>query len=693
MKPALRWQFLSLLLVPFLLACVIGGTGTPKTDPTPGAALEPTLPPYTFSSPENGVQVPYPPSWSNQDDPDGNALTLFFPPDDSLTSKLYVFPLESGEELESVAAGLYAEVMGGQEAAVLEDQAISLDSGTPAWWTLATLIVENGVELKVNLTTAVYGPRVYFLLTFGPVDSYDRHAGDVQALAYGMQFTAPVVSGVQRDQALYLAGGESTNPRDYDPATTHGSGDKLAFSGLVSLDPQLNLVPELAESWDVSAQGTVYTFHLRQNAVFHDGRPVTAADVVYSWERAADPATASDTVLTYLGDIVGVPERHAGEADVIAGLQVLDEHTLQVTIDAAKPYFLLKLTYPTAFVLDRANVESGVEWYRTPNGTGPYRLTEWVRFERMLYRANPDFYLGEPAIPTIVIQLYSGVGIRLYESGEIDITGVYSYDVPRVSDPAEPLHAELYSGVDLCTSYVVFDVSQPPFDDARVRQAFVMAFDRQKYLEVVMNGVGLPAHGLYPPALPGYSLDLAGLPYDPQQARQLLADSSYGGADGLPPIVYTSAGIGNTSHADIAAMAQMWQQNLGVEITIENLEPNRYYDLLYSGQHGQIFDGGWCADYPDPENFADVLFHTGAQQNLGNYSNPALDALLDEARTEQDVTRRIALYQQAERILVEDAAALFTTHSLSYILVKPYVRGYVLTPIDIPLERYLWLEP
>jgi oligopeptide transport system substrate-binding protein len=384
---------------------------------------------------------------------------------------------------------------------------------------------------------------------------------------------------------------------------------------------------------------------------------------------------------------------HAGEAGRISGLQVLDEATLQVTIDAAKPYFLLKLTYPTAFVLDRANVESGGEWYRSPNGTGPYELSEWVRFERMVYQANPDFYLGMPAIPAIVIQLYSGVGIRLYEAGEIDIAGVYSYDVPRVSDPAEPLHAELHSGVDLCTSYVVFDVSQPPFDDAQVRQAFVMAFDRQKYLEVVLNGVGLPAHGLYPPALPGYSLDLSGLPYDPQQARQLLADSRYGGADGLPPIVYTSAGIGNAPHAGIAAMAQMWQQNLGVEIAIENLEPNRYYDLLYSGQHGQLFDGGWCADYPDPENFADVLFHTGAQQNLGHYSNAELDALLDEARTEQDVDRRIALYQQAERILVEDAAALFTTHGISYVLVKPYVRGYVLTPIDIPLERYMWLEP
>jgi ABC-type oligopeptide transport system substrate-binding subunit len=136
----------------------------------------------------------------------------------------------------------------------------------------------------------------------------------------------------------------------------------------------------------------------------------------------------------------------------------------------------------------------------------------------------------------------------------------------------------------------------------------------------------------------------------------------------------------------------MWKQNLGVTITVENLEPNFYYDQIYSGNHGQLFDGGWCADYPDPENFADVLFHTGSNQNNGGYSNPQLDPILEAARIEPDVTKRIAMYQQAEQMLVDDAAALFTVHHLSYELVKPYVKGYVLTPIAIPIERYMWLE-
>jgi oligopeptide transport system substrate-binding protein len=511
------------------------------------------------------------------------------------------------------------------------------------------------------------------------------------ALAAGNASAAAPLQ-VPLNQALVLEGGESTNPRDYDPATTHGSGDKLVFSGLVALDPQLNLIPDLAESWDVTTGGTVYTFHLRKNAKFHDGRPVTAQDVVYSWARAANPQTGSDTVLTYLGDILGVKEMHGGTADRISGLKALDDRTLEVTIDAPKPYFLLKLTYPTAFIVDKANVESGSDWYHHPNGTGPYKLTQWQSGKQIVYEANHDFYLGSPGLPYVVINLYSGQGERLYETGDIDMTGISLYSVDRFLDPTEPLHSELHTGVDLCTGYVVFDTTQPPFDDVKVRQAFTMAFDRQKYIDVVMQGHALPALGPYPPGLPGFNVALKGLSFDPNRARQLLAESKYGGAASLPTIIFTDGGFGSYVGPDVAAMAQMWKQYLGVTITIEKIEPNFYYDQIFSGHHGQLLSGGWCADYPDPENFADVLFHTGSEQNNGGYSNPQLDQLLETARVEQDVTKRIQMYQQAEQMIVDDAPVLFTVHSLSYMLVKPYVKGYVLTPIDISLERYMWLE-
>jgi len=687
----------SLMVAAFvLLACQFPNVSTPAIGPSnnPTTTATSSSEPLTYVNQESGVSVHYPPRWTTKTPAQGDqSLMSFVSPSQTVYADLYVFPAAASDTPESSIASLSSSVLSGMtDVNVVSDAALTRSDGSPAWSQVVTA-KGSSTELKISMTTIIYGTRLFFMLTYGPTAAYDSYTKDVSALLDGMVFEAPIINGVSRNKALFLSGGESTNPRDYDPATEHDSGDKRIFSGLVSFDTNLHLVPELAASWDISPDSTVYTFHLRTNAKFHNNRAVVAQDVIYSWERAALPATQSDTVLTYLGDIVGVKEMHDGTVDHISGLKALDEHTLQVTIDAPKPYFLFKLTMPVAFVLDKNNVESGTDWYRTPNGTGPYKLTRWDSNQVMVYDANQDFYLGAPSIPQIVVELFSGVGIRLYESGEIDMTDVSSSDVPRVLDPSDPLHADMHSGVSLCTNYVIFDVSQPPFDDIKVRQAFSMAFDRQKYIDVVNNGVGIPAKGLYPPALPGYNLNLPGLPYDPAQARQLLAESKYGGPQGLPPIVYTDQGFGNSAGASAAAMAQMWQQNLGVTITIENLEPDKYLDLLYSGHHGQLFSSGWCGDYPDPENFADVLFHTGAQQNIGNYSNPALDSILDQARVEQDVTKRIQMYQQAEEIIVQDAPALFIMNDVSYVLVRQNVKGFVLTPIGIPLERYMWLQP
>lgn len=415
--------------------------------------------------------------------------------------------------------------------------------------------------------------------------------------------------------------------------------------------------------------------------------------MIYSWERAADPQIDSDTVLTYLGDIVGVRERRAGQAERVSGLVAIDRHTLQVTIDAPKPYFPMKLTYSTAAVVDRHNIESGPEWYRAPNGAGPYKLVRWEPLKLQIYERNEEFYLAPPAIRYIVVELFAGVGTRMYETGAIDMAGVGLYDVERLRDPNEPLHGELHEGVSMCTSYIVFDVAQPPFDDPRVRQAFALAVDRQRYVDVVLRGVGLVARGPYPPALPGHSAALRGLDFDPQLARRRLAESRYGGAAALPPIVFTTSGFGSSVGGDVSALAQMWQDTLGVQIQIENLEPSRYGDELHDGNHGQLVSYGWCADYPDPENFADALFHSGAEQNLGGYHNPALDRLLEQARVERNVARRMALYGQAEQLIVDDAPAIFLNHSLNFVLVKPYVKGYVLAPIGVPIARYLSLDP
>jgi oligopeptide transport system substrate-binding protein len=638
-----------------------------------------------------GISFRYPAAWTATFDVDESTLAELTDAVNNVYLIVIHGPMPGDTSLQEMNAIMTESVAAGLSGlAVLKDAPFTLDDGRSGWVNEFT-VDAGGVMLQGIIAVTSRAGRLVAVVVYGRPGDIQNVRATIDDTLGSFVLEAPRLYGLPRDQALFVLGGESTNPRDYDPAVS--GGDDLVFSGLVMFNPQLETVPDLAESWDISDDGTLYTFHLRENARFHDGRPVTAGDVIYSWERAADPDTDSDTVLTYLGDIVGVKEMHDGKADFISGLKAIDDHTLQVTLDAAKPYFLMKLAYGTTFVVDRANVESGPEWYRTPNGTGPYRLIRWDRFKLQLYERNEDFYLEPPAIRYVVSQIFAGVGIRLYETDGIDLTGVSIYDAERVRDPDEPLNADLLEGVGMCTSYITFDAAQPPFDDPKVRQAFALAVDRQQYIDVALRGVSLVAHGVYPPAMPGYRLDYEGLPFDPELARQRLAESTYGSADALPPIVFTSGGFGSEVDLDVAALAQMWQTHLGVTIEIENLEPNQYSDELHDGHHGQLFSYGWCADYPDPENFADALFHSGAQQNLGNYSNPEVDALLEAARVERDVERRIQLYQDAETILVEDAAAIFLNHGLRFVLVKPHVKGYVLAPIAVPIERYLSIEP
>jgi oligopeptide transport system substrate-binding protein len=217
--------------------------------------------------------------------------------------------------------------------------------------------------------------------------------------------------------------------------------------------------------------------------------------------------------------------------------------------------------------------------------------------------------------------------------------------------------------------------------------------DRGRYRDISAGDNALLAQGLYPPALPGFDAALAAPPADPAAARQFLADSSYGGPAGLPPLLLSTAGLGGDMSSGVGAMIRMWQENLGVSVTVEQIEPGQLARQAQSSDRGSMVLWSWCADYPDPENFADVLFHSQSGQNIGRYSDPALDALLERARVEPDGAARIGLYQQAERMILDGAPAIFLTHPLSRVYVKPRVRGFAQSLVPLPFERQLSIEP
>src|SRR5512136_754400 len=281
-----------------------------------------------------------------------------------------------------------------------------------------------------------------------------------------------------------------SDPSTLDPAMARETGSvgyiMQIFSGLVAFDESMNLVPDIAESWETDNTGTIYTFHLRDGVTFHDGRPVTAADFKYSWERACDPATGSETAGTYLNDIIGAVEMLAGDAQEMAGVQADGDYTLRVTIDQPRAYFLSKLAQPVAFVVDSSNVEGGADWWREPNGTGPFKLKGWQAGELLLLERNDLYYRYQAKVGYVAFLLSGGYSTQMYELDQIDVTGISLYDLERVMDPANRLHSQLAIFPQYNISYLGFNTTKPPFNDARVRRAFCQAVDKARVASQVL---------------------------------------------------------------------------------------------------------------------------------------------------------------------------------------------------------------
>ncbi len=465
------------------------------------------------------------------------------------------------------------------------------------------------------------------------------------------------------------------------------------YGGLMTIDKELAIVGDLAETWDVSPDGRTTTFRLNPNAKFHDGRTVTANDVKWSLERAADPLTEAFNASVFLSDIIGVAQKLSGASTEIAGVQVINDRTVTITTDAPKAYFLSKLTYPVSFVLDQANVESGKNWIFEPNGTGPFKLAEYRQGEILRLQRFEDYHLGPAMVDEVEFLISGGNSMLMYENDELHITGIPLSLLDGVVDPSNTLSGEIVTAPpQFDVDYFGLNTTEPPFDDIKVRQAFNYAIDRQSLASTLLEDLVVPAAGILPPGFPGYNPDLEGYSYDPDKARQLIEESKYGGLEELPRITLTLPGsFGAAISPSIEAMLAMWEQHLGVDISILQTEWAIFLQDLHQNRF-QMFGGlGWIADYPDPENFLDVLFHSRSNNNQSEYTNGMVDNLLERARVELDETARFDLYHQAEEIIVNDAPWVPLWHSNGgAVLIKPNVADYFLFPLIIPKYRYVY---
>jgi len=483
------------------------------------------------------------------------------------------------------------------------------------------------------------------------------------------------------------------DPYTLDPALAGDSASieyiTQIFSGLVRLDDDLEPVPDIAEGWEVSPDGLVYTFYLRQDVYFHDGRQVKAADFKYSWERAAAPATGSQTAATYLDDIAGVSEVLSGRSRDIRGVSILDDFTLRVELVAPKSYFLAKLSYVTSFVVSQRDVDRGGNWWRSPNGTGPFRLLSWAPGAKIVLGRFPDYYGEKARLATVTYHLWAGYPMNLYEMGDIDVAevGVGYYDI--VTDPVGPFSRELTATPQLSLDYIILDVTKAPFDDANVRRAFALATDRAKLAALLFRHTVLPVEGVLPPGIPGFNDYLLGMAFDPVRARGYLESSSYAGD--MPEIIMTVGGYGGQISGALEAIIYDWKQYLGIDVTVRMLEPEEFlYNINAEKDNLVMF--GWYADYAHPQNFLEVLFGVGMPYNIGGYDSVGYNDLLRRAGASSDEAESLGLYRDAEQVLVNDAACIPLWSSVSYTLIRPYVKGYTPSPLGVVRLNTVWLE-
>jgi ABC-type oligopeptide transport system substrate-binding subunit len=524
--------------------------------------------------------------------------------------------------------------------------------------------------------------RAFTFISIGDTRDLKTHTATLDAIFATAEISNKVF-GLERSQVIALPGGRMVE-EFMDPATFTGSADSYVgqlFSGLVRLTPQLQIEADLAERWKISPDGKVYTFTLRPGAAFADGKAITTADVIYSWERAASPKTKSSTAGTYLGDIEGVKDVLAGKAKAIRGVKAIDARTLQVTLDNSKPFFLAKLTYPTSYIVDQRDVKRDAKkWMLKPNASGPYTLKRYDEDTVAIFERNPKYHIA-PKTPYVVHYInLGGSRLSLFQAKQLDIVYVSREDYKLISEPSHPLHNNLRPVAAMCSRFLMFDTAQAPMDDIEVRRAFAQAIDWDALAKINQDDYDTESWHVIPPQLPGAQARERTLVFDPAGAKASLQRSKY--AAKLPKITITLAGDGTTENDFYSAMVGMLRKNLGATVEIDYIDSETFAREARK-KHGQIVPYGWCADYPDPENFLDVLFHSKSDFNVAALKDAQFDGYVEKARTEQDVTKRLALYGQAEQRLYDEVLTVPMPRTEGHMLVQSYIESYTPTGIGV----------
>ena len=534
--------------------------------------------------------------------------------------------------------------------------------------------------------------------------------GLLLALACGGDKESPAPGGAlappdQQQLRLRIAG----EPKTIDPHLANFVGEtslmKPLFAGLFTYDADLRVVPNLAEelpaidNGGVSRDGLTYTVKIDKDAKWSDGKAVTAQDFVYSMKRALDPKLAS-TYVSFFYEVVGAREYNTAlgtedepktpsDADLAAlrdkvGVSAKDERTVVYQLRQADPSFLSKLALWTAFPVRQDVVEKhGAKWTEAGNlvGNGPFVLKEWTHNQRVVMEPNANWQGEKPKLTRIVVNFIAddAAAYAAYLAGELDAVVVPPPVLAEVTAPGSSLNAQLVRVPELVTYAVFMNNAVAPFDNVKVRQAFAMAIDRKAMVDGLLQGAGRPAASWIPPGMPGYNAAL-GYEFNPTKAKQLLAEAGFPEGKGLPKISFLAVAAPPVQ-LRMQFVEDQIKRNLGIEVTTEYVDPP-VFGQNFTTKKYQAAIANWSADWAYPDNWLPELFASWGGNNLVAYKSPQFDDLMKKAAAETDERKRLALYDQAQKLMLDDAAISPLYNRESYLLVKPRVRDLVATALD-----------
>jgi len=455
------------------------------------------------------------------------------------------------------------------------------------------------------------------------------------------------------------------------------------FEPLVRFDfNSMTAVPALAKSWTVSEDGLVWTFDLRDDVTWSNGKPVTAHDVEYSYKRIVDPAVASP-LSGRLTVIKGAEEVLASNSEDLSSVAVkaLDDYTVQFTLARPAGYFLSLLSTVGWPIPKDVVEEYGDKWTDPANivTDGPYLLKSFVHYSGVDLEKNPNYYDAQNVDIDVVHFIYvkeASTGLAMYEAGEIDTVSVAAVDLDRIRK--DPILSKEYTGPisGLAVQDVSFNTTKAPFDNVLVRKAFAAATDRDTIANVIMNGSVVPSRTFAPSGVPSHvpdSMDV-GIPHNPEKARAYLAAAGYPGGDGFPEVTFTAPNTQEISQF-AQALQKMWQDVLGVKVKVLLQEGRVWFPTMVAGEY-QFWRASPDGFYPDGHEFLYNYFDSTYGGNIIRWNNQEFDALVEKADGLQpNDPERNGLYMRAEEILVQEQAAVIPiNYSSGNYLTKPYLK-------------------